>query len=493
MAWARCEGGEVVPPAGGSPRGRLVTWDPHRTPCSRSHVSTSSVRRRYTRKDGAMPGMSFRAKMLSANAAQLKAKADRKSAQGERGLADTAITAVEETCPAAEAAAAAKAVEESRLAAEAAAAAKAVEESHLAAEAEAEAKAAEEARLAVEAEAEADAKANAETKATEAAAAAAEVAAAEAAAAEKAATEAAAAVAEAAAAEAEAEAKAAEEARLAAEAEAVAVTAAASQPSALGKRSRAVPPEEQQYTKLKYVPSSEGKRGAWVGKTVNGVDHEVYRSTFKTKYQQRCQANPNDWIKLPPGDAREPTDPAGCAADVGLQAAADPSTLRGGGSSVRGDPTVAYQQGRKDSCVLSSAASALFHLGETNAARVVAAHIPASLKHNDPMALLHDVLNSKKVKTVEVVCSFKRGQLDLLSAESLDPTTVQLLGEDGGTGHAVTIVGPWIFDATLPHALPLSRASLDECCSSARGGVAYVSGVRAVRFRQVASSGVSSL
>ena len=274
---------------------------------------------------------------------------------------------------------------------------------------------------------------------------------------------------------------------------AAAEVAAASQPSAPGKRPRAVPQEEQQYTKLKYVPSSEGKRGAWVGKTVNGVDHEVYRSAFKTKYQQRCQANPNDWIKLPPGDAREPTDPAGCAADVGLQAAADPSTLRGGGSSVRGDPTVAYQQGRKDSCVFSSAASALFHLGETNAARVVAAHIPASLKHNDPMALLHDVLNSKKVKTVEVVCSFKRGQLDLLSAESLDPTTVQLLGEDGGTGHAVTIVGPWIFDATLPHALPLSRASLDECCSSARGGVAYVSGVRAVRYRQVASSGVSSL
>ena len=119
--------------------------------------------------------------------------------------------------------------------------------------------------------------------------------------------------------------------------------------------------------------------------------------------------------------------------------------------------------------MFSSAASALFHLGGTKAARVVAAHIPASLKHNDPMALLHDVLNSKKVSTVEVVCRFKRGRLDLLSAESPDPTTVQLLGEDGGVGHAVTIVRPWIFDATLPHALPLSRASLDECCSSARG------------------------
>ena len=106
------------------------------------------------------------------------------------------------------------------------------------------------------------------------------------------------------------------------------------------------------------------------------------------------------------------------------------------------------------------------------------------------MALLHDVLNSKKVKTVEVVCRFKRRRLDLLSDESPDPTTVQLLGEDGGVGHAVTIVGPWIFDATLPHALPLSRASLDECCSSARGRVAYVGVERAVRFRLLAPSSV---
>ena len=140
--------------------------------------------------------------------------------------------------------------------------------------------------------------------------------------------------------------------------------------------------------------------------------------------------------------------------------------------------------------MFSSAASALFYLGETKAAHVVAAHIPKSLAHGDRMALLHDVLNSKKVKTVEVVCRFKCGQLDLLSEESPDPTTVQLLGEDEGTGHAVTIVGPWIFDATLPHALPLSRESLDECCSSARGRVAYVGVAKAVRFRLLAPSGV---
>ena len=153
---------------------------------------------------------------------------------------------------------------------------------------------------------------------------------------------------------------------------------------------------------------------------------------------------------------------------------------------------MAYQQGRQDSCVFSSAASALFYLGETKAAHVVAAHIPASLAHGDRMTLLHDVLKSKKVKTVEVVCRFKRGRLDLLSEESPDPTTVQLLGEDGGAGHAVTIVGRWIFDATQPHALPLSRESLDECCSSARGRVAYERVAKAVRFRPLASSGAPS-
>ena len=119
------------------------------------------------------------------------------------------------------------------------------------------------------------------------------------------------------------------------------------------------------------------------------------------------------------------------------------------------------------------------------AGRPHARHAPPQVKSE---------LKSKQVKTMEVVPVFKRGRFDLLSGDPPPyPTTVQLLGEDGGVGHAVTIVRPWIFDATLPHALPLSRASLDECCSSARGGVAYVSGVRAVRYRQVASSGVSSL
>jgi hypothetical protein len=47
------------------------------------------------------------------------------------------------------------------------------------------------------------------------------------------------------------------------------------------------------------------------------------------------------------------------------------------------------------------------------------------------------------------------------------------LGADGGVGHAITIVGPYIFDSTQKHALKLERKSLDWCCSN-DGGYARV-------------------
>ena len=105
------------------------------------------------------------------------------------------------------------------------------------------------------------------------------------------------------------------EARLEAEAEAEA--AAASQPSAPGKRRRAVPLADQQYTKLRYTPPSEGERqGVWRGMTAGGDVHEVYRNGFNANYQQLCKDKPNEWVtSCPPSD---PSDPRviGYAADV---------------------------------------------------------------------------------------------------------------------------------------------------------------------------------
>ena len=41
-----------------------------------------------------------------------------------------------------------------------------------------------------------------------------------------------------------------------------------------------------------------------------------------------------------------------------------------------------------------------------------------------------------------------------------------LCGKDGKHDHCVTVYGRWIFDSNIKHALPLTRASLDICCSS---------------------------
>ena len=143
---------------------------------------------------------------------------------------------------------------------------------------------------------------------------------------------------------------------------------------------------------------------------------------------------------------------------------------------------MAHRQGKMDSCVFSSAASGLMFAGHEAAARVVSERIKASLKHPNPVALLHDTIKSKAVP-MEVERFYKRGGFDPLADVSDRPTTVQLMGEDGGVGHAVTLVGEWIFDACLKRALPLSRESLDECCSGKGVRVAFKCAERAVRMR----------
>jgi hypothetical protein len=42
---------------------------------------------------------------------------------------------------------------------------------------------------------------------------------------------------------------------------------------------------------------------------------------------------------------------------------------------------------------------------------------------------------------------------------------VGLLGSDAKTDHAVAITGRWIFDSNFKKALPLTKESLDLCCS----------------------------
>ena len=148
------------------------------------------------------------------------------------------------------------------------------------------------------------------------------------------------------------------------------------------------------------------------------------------------------------------------------------------------------RQGRKDSCVFSSAESGVLSMGYKEEARAIHERIDDSLTHRDPMTLLTDIVKSKKVRRLTVDRVFKRGQDDMIDLLKYDewpyPTTVQLLGSDDGVGHVVTIVERWIFDATMMHALPLTCKSLDYCSSSKKRRVSFA------RVKHIVRMGPSS-
>jgi hypothetical protein len=58
------------------------------------------------------------------------------------------------------------------------------------------------------------------------------------------------------------------------------------------------------------------------------------------------------------------------------------------------------------------------------------------------------------------------GSHNILSNISEYPTVLTLEALDGGTQHAITVVGKLIFDSNCERALPLNMNSLDYCCST---------------------------
>ena len=222
--------------------------------------------------------------------------------------------------------------------------------------------------------------------------------------------------------------------------------------------------------------------GLWKAMALDEAIHDVYRSGFKNKAASIARASPNKWVEIPPGKARAiQTDQR--HQQVFSTGATTVTPLGVFISALRLTPSVSSRQGRINSCVFSSAESGIRFGKFDEAALVIHDHIKTSLKHPDPMTLLHDLVKSKAVLGLTVMKCYRTGGLDLINYDRWPyPTTVQLIGADGGVGHTVTIVKEWIFDATMANALPLSRESLNHCCSSDTRHVSFVGVKRAVRM-----------
>ena len=131
-------------------------------------------------------------------------------------------------------------------------------------------------------------------------------------------------------------------------------------------------------------------------------------------------------------------------------------------------PQAKYMQLGEPTCLFSSCASALHYIGFHDIAKYVQDMAPHYSSASVGAVRSWEGL----VKVMEKTCNFLVPQkiygsfFKILTDVSEYPTVVSLEDMEGGTHHAVTIVGRLIFDSNCPRALPLTRRSLDYCCST---------------------------
>jgi hypothetical protein len=131
-------------------------------------------------------------------------------------------------------------------------------------------------------------------------------------------------------------------------------------------------------------------------------------------------------------------------------------------------PKLAYLQNGSDTCLFCSFASALHFLHLTDKATVVASYA-SQFAASSPFGIFSwDGLLS----VMREACPWLQPKkifgdaFDIFHDLSEYPTALCLEAADGGTQHAVTVVGGLIFDSNCERALPLTIQSLNYCCSS---------------------------
>ena len=145
---------------------------------------------------------------------------------------------------------------------------------------------------------------------------------------------------------------------------------------------------------------------------------------------------------------------------------------------VQNAPPARYWNGHGNTenrrCAWLSAASGLFHLGLTNLAEAVAALNDETPGWENPFQLMFQTLQDKSSKMERQkysVCKLgkkNRSKWDMMSStQKYQLCALGLKGLDGKTDHAICVVGKWIFDSNFEKALPLTKQSLNICCSSA--------------------------
>jgi hypothetical protein len=130
-------------------------------------------------------------------------------------------------------------------------------------------------------------------------------------------------------------------------------------------------------------------------------------------------------------------------------------------------PTVRFPQGKHNTCIYSSFASALHFLGATSAAD----HIKNTAVQDggSDLRTVFGRLSKRVIATPVRFLQQRRIPLSFNFSTDLDESMIlvgSLVASDGSVNHAVNITGGWVFDSNEEVAFPLTKEALDVCTQS---------------------------
>ena len=156
-------------------------------------------------------------------------------------------------------------------------------------------------------------------------------------------------------------------------------------------------------------------------------------------------------------------------------------------------PRIQFYQGKYDTCLQRSVASALSTIFRNDKSNhfgdliLQISNIDKSICGKDKINIIIQMMmrgyfcnerfptnpkkRYKKRKRGEV--KEKNDYFDILVNDKGLFTICQLCGSDSNSNHSVAITNEWIFDSNYKYALPLSKENLDKCCKSDVGEVCY--------------------
>jgi hypothetical protein len=148
------------------------------------------------------------------------------------------------------------------------------------------------------------------------------------------------------------------------------------------------------------------------------------------------------------------------------------------------------------SCVLKGAASCLWFLGYKRIAYCLVNDLNHGYKMERGFEIFAKILHSTRLERREnqhfQYCSLKKNKIRawdiLVDSKEYMMCLVGVQSVDGKTDHAIAVAGDWIFDSNISHALPLTRESLDYCCSDSETESKYLKVTRACMLKRRGTS-----